>query len=123
MNTTMDCCRQIVMMKPIAKTTKIRFMKKIFLIINTIFFFVAVASAQDDVYPTAAQKGTFYITNANIHVGNGTVINNGTIKITDGKIVEVGTNVSASGDVIDAKGKQVYPGLILPETDLGLKEI
>src|SRR4030095_14775608 len=31
--------------------------------------------------------------------------------------------VSASGDVIDAKGKQVYPGLILPESDLGLKEI
>ena len=25
--------------------------------------------------------------------------------------------------VIDVKGKQVYPGLILPETDLGLKEI
>ncbi|HEY1869837.1 MAG TPA: amidohydrolase family protein, partial [Chitinophagaceae bacterium] len=98
-------------------------MKKIFLIINTIAFFSAVAYAQDDVYPTAQQKGTFYITNATIHVGNGTVINNGTIKIIDGKISEVGTNVSASGDVIDAKGKQVYPGLILPETDLGLKEI
>ena len=51
------------------------------------------------------------------------MINNGTIKITDGKIVQVGTNIAASGDVIDAKGKQVYPGLILPESGLGLKEI
>jgi imidazolonepropionase-like amidohydrolase len=80
--------------------------------------------AQDDIYPAPPQKGTFYITNATIHVGNGTVINNGTIKITDGKIAEVGSNVSASGgEIIDAKGKQVYPGLILSETDLGLKEI
>jgi imidazolonepropionase-like amidohydrolase len=97
-------------------------MKKIFFIIQTIFLF-GIAKAQDNVYPTPAQKGTFYITNATIHVGNGTVINNGIIKITDGKIVQVGTGISASGDIIDAKGKQVYPGLILPESDLGLKEI
>ena len=97
-------------------------MKKIFFIIQTIFLFGA-AKAQDDVYPTPVQKGTFYITNATIHVGNGTVINNGTIKVTDGKIIQIGTNIAASGDIIDAKGKQVYPGLILPESDLGLKEI
>jgi imidazolonepropionase-like amidohydrolase len=97
-------------------------MKKIFFIIQTIFLF-GIAKAQDNVYPTPAQKGTFYITNATIHVGNGTVINNGIIKITDGKIVQVGTGIPASGDIIDAKGKQVYPGLILPESDLGLKEI
>ena len=98
-------------------------MKKIFFLIQTLFFLSIAANAQDDIYPTPAQKGTFYITNATINVGNGTVINNGTIKIADGKIVQVGTSVSASGDVIDAKGKQVYPGLILPESDLGLKEI
>ena len=97
-------------------------MKKTFFIILTTFLFAAI-QAQDDIYPAAPQKGTFYITNATIHVGNGAVINNGTIKITDGKIVQVGTNISASGDAIDAKGKQVYPGLILSETDLGLKEI
>ncbi len=97
-------------------------MKSIFLITSIIV--ALVATAQDDIYPAPAQKGTFYIANATIHVGNGTVINNGTIKVTDGKIAQVGTNVStAGGEVIDAKGKQVYPGLILPETDLGLKEI
>ena len=61
-------------------------MKKIFFIIQMIFFFVLVVKAQDDVYPTPPQKGTLFITNATIHVGNGTVINNGTIKITDGKL-------------------------------------
>jgi imidazolonepropionase-like amidohydrolase len=96
-------------------------MRKILFLIAIIFS--VNVYAQDDIYPTPPQKGTFYIVNATIHVGNGTVINNGTIKITDGKIVQVGTNVTASGDVIDAKGKQVYPGLILPESDLGLKEI
>src|SRR6185295_10641094 len=98
-------------------------MKKIFFIIQTIFLFGVVTKAQDDVYPTPAQKGTFYIVNATVHVGNGTVIKSGTIKVTDGKIAQVGANISASGDIIDAKGKQVYPGLILPESDLGLKEI
>ncbi|HEV8287358.1 MAG TPA: amidohydrolase family protein [Chitinophagaceae bacterium] len=99
-------------------------MKKIFFIILITFLFAFAAFAQDDVYPAPPQKGTFFITNATIHVGNGNVINNGTIKITDGKIAEVGANISASGgEIIDVKGKQVYPGLILSETDLGLKEI
>src|SRR3954463_7559158 len=96
-------------------------MKHIFLI--TFLLGAVITNAQDDIYPTPPQKGTFYIINATVHVGNGTVVNNATIKVTDGKIAQVGTNISASGDVIDAKGKQVYPGLILPESDLGLKEI
>lgn len=96
--------------------------KYISLIIPTVLGFLV--NAQDDVYPSPPQKGTFFITNATIHIGNGTVINNGTIKITDGKIAQVGTGISATGgEVVDANGKQVYPGLILPETDLGLKEI
>src|SRR6266513_2813246 len=97
-------------------------MKKIFFLI-AVFFSVSVY-AQDDIYPAPPQKGTLYIINANIHVGNGTVINNGTVKITDGKIVQVGNNISiSSGEAIDVKGNQVYPGLILPETDRGFQEI
>jgi imidazolonepropionase-like amidohydrolase len=99
-------------------------MKKIFLIIQ-LFFFTTTVIAQDDVYPVPAQKGLMFITNATVHVGNGQIINNGTIKINNGKIEQVGTNISVpSGEkVFDAKGRQVYPGLILAETDLGLKEI
>ncbi|MFX4385241.1 hypothetical protein ABTA34_20285, partial [Acinetobacter baumannii] len=55
-----------------------------------------------------------------------TVLENATIEVNDGKIVNVGTNMAIpAGDVkvFDATGKHVYPGLILPSTDLGLKEI
>jgi imidazolonepropionase-like amidohydrolase len=99
-------------------------MKKIFFIITSLLILIT-ANAQDDVYPAKDYKGVLFITNGTIHVGNGQVIENGTIKIDNGKIVAVGQNISASQDakVVDAKGKQIYPGLILPVTDLGLKEI
>jgi imidazolonepropionase-like amidohydrolase len=82
--------------------------------------------AQEDVYPAAPYKGKLFITNGTVHVGNGQVLENATIEINNGKIVRVGTAqpvLSADAKVIDAKGMQVYPGLILPVTDLGLKEI
>jgi len=87
-------------------------------------FFLAAVS-QETVLPAPPQKGVMYITNANIHVGNGTVINNGTIQIKDGKIEKVGNDITvpAGAKVVDAKGKQVYPGIILPVSNLGLVEI
>jgi imidazolonepropionase-like amidohydrolase len=96
---------------------------------NIIIFFLlaTIASfAQDDVYPAKDYKGKLFITNGTVHVGNGQVIENATIEVNNGKIVQVGTNITvpqADAKVFDAKGKQVYPGLILSQTDLGLKEI
>lgn len=101
-------------------------MKKIFFLISFPLLLTTIADAQADVYPAKENAGVVYIKNANIHVGNGQVISNGTIKINKNKIEQVGTDISIPGGevvVIDAKGKQVYPGLILPVTDLGLKEI
>lgn len=101
-------------------------MKKIIFNIISFLLIVCIANAQDDVYPAQAQKGTIYITNATVHIGNGQVIENGTIEIKDGKITQVGTSITTNANnatTIDAKGKQVYPGLILPNTDLGLREI
>ncbi len=86
----------------------------------------STARAQDDVYPVREQPGSVVITNATIHVGNGQVIENGSIEMSGGKIIQVGSQISATqpnARIIDGKGKQVYPGLILPVTDLGLKEI
>jgi imidazolonepropionase-like amidohydrolase len=88
--------------------------------------FCSALSAQDDVYPAKEYKGLLFITHGTIHVGNGQVIENGSIKINNGKIEQVGQNLPIPADnvkVIDVKGEQVYPGLILPVTDLGLKEI
>src|SRR5260221_2230629 len=81
--------------------------------------------AQDDVYRAKPYKGKLFITGGTIHVGNGQVIEAGSIEVDNGKIVRIGTGLTPAGDakVVDAKGKQIYPGLILPVTDLGLKEI
>jgi len=100
-------------------------MKKLIILIHCLAFWAA-AQAQEDVYPAKAYAGKIYLTNGTIHVGNGQVIENGTIEINNGKIVQVGTSITVpAGDakIIDVKGKQVYPGMILPVTDLGLKEI
>lgn len=84
------------------------------------------AGAQEVIYPAKEFKGKTFITNGTIHVGNGTVIENGTVVISNGKITSVGAGAGSPGSdtrVIDAKGKHVYPGLILANTDIGLKEI
>jgi imidazolonepropionase-like amidohydrolase len=88
-------------------------------------FAVNATRAQDDVYPAKDFKGKLFITGGTIHVGNGQVIEGGSIEVKDGKIVRIGAGLSPAADdkVVDAKGKQIYPGLILSVTDLGLKEI
>jgi imidazolonepropionase-like amidohydrolase len=100
-------------------------MKKIIFSGLILVTFFAV-TAQDDVYPAKAYPGKIFITNGNVHVGNGQVLENATIEINNGKIVQVSQNAPAGqtdAKIIDAKGKQVYPGLILSVSDLGLKEI
>ncbi len=101
-------------------------MKKIFCTLSTLLLIAGFIKAQEVVYPAKENKGRIYIIGGTVHIGNGTVLENATIEINDGKIIHVGANLSGSGNgatVVDAKGKQVYPGLILPSSDLGLKEI
>jgi imidazolonepropionase-like amidohydrolase len=99
-------------------------MKKLFIYIAALVAFLD-AGAQETVYPAPKQTGTTVITNGTVHVGNGQVLQNASIVITDGKIVSVGTNipVPAGATVVNAEGKHVYPGLILPVSNLGLVEI
>ena len=106
-------------------TTKQITMKRLNYILAFSLFATATVHAQDDVYPTKAYKGKLFITGGTVHIGNGQVIEGGSIEVNNGKIVRVGAGLTPAGDarVVDAKGKQVYPGLILPVTDLGLKEI
>jgi imidazolonepropionase-like amidohydrolase len=84
-----------------------------------------VTSAQETIYPVGPQQGTTAITHATVHVGNGTVLNDATIVFEKGKITAVGTGITAPANatLVDATGKQVYPGLILSNSYLGLKEV
>jgi imidazolonepropionase-like amidohydrolase len=88
--------------------------------------FTQASKAQETIYPAPEQKGSFFITNATIHVGNGQVINNGTVKVTNGKIelvINGSSQATAGARIIDATGKHVYPGLISSISNLGLKEV
>ncbi len=75
--------------------------------------------------PAPAQAEAVTITGATAHIGNGEVIENSIIVFENGKITAIGASGSATpkGKVIDAAGKHVYPGLIAPNTTLGLVEI
>jgi imidazolonepropionase-like amidohydrolase len=81
---------------------------------------------QANILPAPAQTKPVIITGATIHIGNGQLINNGYIAFDKGKITAVGEGTAPNtngADVIDATGKQVYPGFICPATTLGLVEI
>jgi len=97
--------------------------------ILTILFIACIGQvkAQSPVV-APAQKKPVMLTGGTIHTGTGAVIENGTIIFSDGKITAVGKssdiNQNKEGyEVIDVAGKQVYPGLIFPNTSLGLIEI
>lgn len=75
--------------------------------------------------PAPDQDKPILIRDAMVHVGDGTVIRDGDILFDEGKIVDIGVEVAAPADaeIIDGTGKQVYPGLIALNSQLGLVEI
>ena len=78
--------------------------------------------------PAAAQAKPVLITGATLHVGNGTVVPNATVAFDKGRLTYAGpaagfTQDRAGYEAIDATGQQLYPGLILPNTTLGLTEV
>jgi imidazolonepropionase-like amidohydrolase len=101
-------------------------MKKTIITLYSLAFIQLTAMAQENVYPVKSSAQKLIITNGTIHIGNGKVIENGTIEVVDGKITRIDANAGASqadAKTINANGQHVYPGLILPVTDLGLREI
>ena len=77
--------------------------------------------------PAPDQADPIAITNAIIHVGDGTVINNGVLAFDKGVITYVGTDANRpeffNHQLINLQGLHIYPGFILPNTSLGLLEV
>lgn len=75
--------------------------------------------------PAKPQEKTIAIINATIHPVSSARIENGTLVFDKGKITALGARVPVpqGAEVIDAQGSHVYPGLISPETYIGLNEI
>ena len=88
-------------------------MNKIFLIFRGLLLSTILANGQANISPAKAQMKPIIIKGATIHVGNGTVINNGYIAFDKGKITAIGEGAApntAGADVVDATGQQIYPG-------------
>lgn len=87
------------------------------------------AVAQMTITPAAAQTMPIAIKGATIHCANSKVIKSGVLAFENGKITHVEDMRSSTilnQDKylwIDATGKQIYPGLIALNTQLGLNEI
>lgn len=102
-------------------------MNKYFL---TLFLAAATAVsgfAQANISPAPAQSKLTYVLGAKLHLGNGTVIENGYLIFDKGKITGIGDATvvrldMSKGELIQANGKHVYPGIIAPVTNLGLAE-
>ena len=105
-------------------------MKKIFILLSII----SLPFLYGQQTPAKNQTQDIVITNCFIHIGNGTVIENGAIGFSNGKINYVGKNISKEHSlpsifsdknprIINAEGKHIYPGFILTNTKLGITEI
>ena len=85
---------------------------------------ISSASASDQI-PGAPQKKPIALVNGVLHPINGPAIEDGTLIFDNGKIVSLGQRMEppADADVIDLKGKHVYPSLIESHSHMGLVEI
>jgi len=101
-------------------------MKNIFLFICCFCSFVFAQAQQT---PAPAQSKAMAVRGGTIHVGNGKVIQNGLIIFENGKLQTVTSLDNMPPvkwndyQVVEAEGKQIYPGLIALNSQLGLIEI
>ena len=91
-------------------------------------FSVSPALAANPPLPPVPKKGEVVaITGGKLLTVSHGAIENGVLLIVDGKISAVGTSaqvtVPAGATIVDARGLTVYPGLIDPDTTLGLIEV
>lgn len=75
--------------------------------------------------PAQDQVKSVLLTNATVHVGNGKILYNAYVGFKNGVITSVGEGNLPTGfdEIINLEGKHVYPGIIAPNTTLGLREI
>jgi imidazolonepropionase-like amidohydrolase len=96
-------------------------MKKILLVTFLSWSFAALCLPP---IPASEKSESMVFHNATIHLGNGKVLENATIAFSEGKITRVGHfRMAWQPTDIDLKGKHVYPGFILANSDIGLNEV
>lgn len=98
-------------------------MKNLILIFITLGFNASVYAT--DIIPGAKNTSVILIKGGTLHTVADGIKENTDLLIEDGKISQIGNNLALpkNATLIDATGKQVYPGLIGLVTNLGLVEI
>ena len=74
----------------------------------------------------ATQGESILIAGATLHIGDGSIIENGSLGMENGKIVELGSAASIENEyttIINAAGQHVYPGFIAANSTVGMVEI
>ncbi|NNF35055.1 MAG: amidohydrolase family protein [Saprospiraceae bacterium] len=102
-------------------------MKNLIYTFVILFFTTSIMLAQVPI-PAPDQDTPILLTGATAHIGDGTVISNAIIGFDKGKLTIVAQAGNTDTDisqyeVIDVAGKHIYPGFILPNTQLGLVEV
>jgi imidazolonepropionase-like amidohydrolase len=101
-------------------------MKNIFLILLVGSFLVSAAQIET---PAPIQSKKIMLLNGIAHLGNGKIIDNSAIAFENGKLTTVDDATRIKIDfsyydtVIDIRNRHVYPGIITPNSTIGLTEI
>lgn len=107
-------------------------MKNLKLLLTLFLFGKIISASGQNPAPGLAQSKSVFITGVTIHVGNGTVLENGAIGLRNGKfdLVLSGIDLAliklkqdAYDTVINLNGAHAYPGFIAPNSTLGLNEV
>ncbi len=96
-------------------------MKKLY----NIFLLILWLPVMGQQTPANPQEQSILITNAVLHLGNGTTLEKGALGFKNGIITLVGTQSDETDyeQIIDAEGTHLYPGFIALNASLGLAEI
>lgn len=102
-------------------------MKKLLYTLFAATLIINIAGAQTPV-PAKPQAKPIALTGGVAHLGNGQVIQNSIVAFDKGKLTIVADATTAKVDlagyeVINITGKHVYPGFILPNSQVGLQEV
>ncbi len=92
----------------------------------TLLLFCLGLLAQAQQTPAANQAETVLIQGVTLHIGDGSIIENGMIGMADGKILEIGATGAQQNTydtIVDAAGQHVYPGFIAANSTVGMVEI
>ncbi|GIV40648.1 MAG: amidohydrolase [Thermonema sp.] len=99
-------------------------MHKLYTLLISGLLFCLASHAQNPA-PAPAQSRPVVIENTTLHLGTGQVMQHAYLAFEQGKITDISQDpIRIEGaEVIDGRNKHVYPGFILPNTTLGLREI